>query len=60
MPRKNPKDRKDLRNYTEVDEEEFDRIWKEFGNKDEKLKIIDDGKRPELVYLVWTKFFGKE
>ena len=50
----NPQNSKDLENYQEVDRLVFDDIYDELGNKDGKLKIIDN--LGETKYLEWTKF----
>lgn len=50
----NLQDRKNLNNYQEVDKLMFDEIYDEIGNKDGKLKMIDN--LGEIRYFVWTKF----
>ncbi len=53
-------DRNDIRNYTEVQEVFFDEIFAEYGNKDEKLKMLDDGSTEKPVFLVWSAFLIKD
>ncbi len=40
-----------LESYTEIEEEHFDPIFKEFGNNDGKLKIVDTGVMPRYFIL---------
>ena len=63
MPRKKvsklDKDNKnDLRNYTEIDEESFWKIYSQLGNKNEYLKIVDNAK--ETRCYIWTKWFKEK
>lgn len=50
------KDRNDLGNYTEVDENFFDDILYDIGNEEEILKIEDSIKLKHPRYYVWTSF----
>lgn len=53
-----PTDRKNLKNYTEVDGKSFWKIYKQFKNKDEYLKVIDTGVVP--MHLVWTEYLNNK
>lgn len=58
MPRKKKLDitnKNDLRNYTEIDDDSFWTIYKNLGNKQEYLKMIDTHK--STGYYIWTEFF---
>lgn len=54
--RKSPKDKNDLRNYTIIDEKFFDEIFKEIGNEDEILKVVDGLHLRHPIYYCWSKF----
>lgn len=54
--RKNPNDKNDLRNYTIIDENFFNEIFREVGNEEEILKIVDGLNLRHPIYYCWTKF----
>ena len=61
MPRKklDPDDINDLRNFTLIDKTSFWKIYKNKGNNDEYLKIVDTGESPK--YYIFKKFIhGKD
>lgn len=53
-------DKNDIQNYTEVKSDFFDQVYKDMGNEEEILKIMENGRKKHPRYYVWTDFLISE
>lgn len=58
-PRKNAKDDKNnLKNYMEIDQFEFDDLYRQFGSSEEVFKVVENGE--SVRYFVFAKFLKRK